>query len=92
MNRCRTYIRKPNYAAVKWEAYFAPFDFGIWKSLALLVFISSFAILSARSLANILDDTLKNLDSATLSETLLLVYGAFCSQGNYKEISSEKKT
>ena len=78
--RCRTYIKRPSFTAVKWEAYTNPFQYGIWYSIGVLIIISSASITFAKSISKSVNN--KNVDgNATFLETTFLVFGAFCGQG-----------
>lgn len=78
--KCRTYIKRPSFTAVKWKAYTAPFQSGIWYSLGILIIVSSASI----SFVKVVTETkiLKQVrNRMTFSETTFLVFGAFCNQG-----------
>ncbi|XP_031787913.1 glutamate receptor [Nasonia vitripennis] len=81
--RCRTFIKRPYYTAVKWTAYSDPFYVGIWLALLGVMLIASaftiicFRVSPSQKLASNADE-----EDASFSEIFFHVFGALCAQGH----------
>ncbi|XP_043272684.1 probable glutamate receptor [Venturia canescens] len=81
--KCRTFIKRPSTTSLKWEAYVAPFTWGIWSAIGVIIIVTSLTISLVKSIVPIISEHIKdekNL-SSSFSDILLEVFGAFCSQG-----------
>ncbi|EFN82107.1 Glutamate receptor delta-1 subunit [Harpegnathos saltator] len=80
--KCRTYIKRPASANVKWDAYFAPFSANTWNVIALFMVIMSGSIVFIQKFFAFAPLHPPDAHSSTrFTEILFYVIGAFCSQG-----------
>lgn len=81
--KARVYIKRPEAAAVKWNAYSAPFAINIWNAIGLTVVVVGLAIATIDAFSRKPGSLPAEYQSSTyiLAEILFYVFGAFCGQG-----------
>ncbi|KAL6262922.1 hypothetical protein P5V15_005710 [Pogonomyrmex californicus] len=81
--KCRTYIKRPASADVKWNAYTAPFSANIWGTIALFIIITSGLIVIIQRIFAFTSLSFQNNNHlpSRFTEVLFYVVGAFCGQG-----------
>ncbi|CAB0033014.1 unnamed protein product [Trichogramma brassicae] len=79
---CRTFIKRPQYAAVKWTAYSDPFYGGIWLCILIIMLLSSgFILISFKTSPSRFKFSSEELDVHFL-DTFFHIFGDVCSQGS----------
>lgn len=81
--RCRAFIKRPYYTAVKWTAYSDPFYAGIWISLIVVMVISSAFILIGFKVSPKRIYCRREEIEASFADTFFQTFGAICAQGRY---------
>lgn len=83
INRCRTFIKRPLSSPLKWKAYVAPFTWGIWSSIGVVIVVTSVTIFFVKSIVPLISENIKDVknSSSSFPDIFLEVFGAFCSQG-----------
>ncbi|XP_076241054.1 glutamate receptor ionotropic, delta-1 [Calliopsis andreniformis] len=76
--KARVYIKRPDAAAVKWNAYSAPFAINIWNAIGLTIVIAGLTIAVIDAFSR---KPAHEPSYSTLLEIIFYVFGAFCSQG-----------
>ncbi|KAL7301179.1 hypothetical protein TKK_0006150 [Trichogramma kaykai] len=80
--KCRTFIKRPQYAAVKWTAYSDPFYGGIWLCILIIMLLSSgFILISFKTSPSRFQFSSEELDVHFL-DTFFHIFGDVCSQGS----------
>lgn len=78
--RIRAFIKRPSSSPIKWAAYYTPFSMGPWTILGISVIVTGASIsfvtyIEAKSVNE------NNDEPASLTDTILGVFGALCGQG-----------
>ncbi|XP_058797737.1 probable glutamate receptor [Phymastichus coffea] len=80
--KCRTFIKRPLFTAVKWTAYSDPFYSSIWFSLLIIVILSSSFILIGLKNSPLLQVYNEDEESHNFFDTFFYAFGALCGQGH----------
>lgn len=82
--RYRTYIKRPEFTAIKWTAYSDPFYPGIWLSIGIIMMLSSYFIYYTSKHAPVDKYGNNNQRSVRFKDILFGVYAANCGHGTMK--------
>ncbi|XP_044005739.1 glutamate receptor ionotropic, delta-1-like, partial [Aphidius gifuensis] len=76
--KIRAFIKRPSSSPIKWAAYYAPFSMGPWSILGISILVTGASISFVKYIeaANKIND-----EPASLTDTILGVFGALCGQG-----------
>ncbi|KAJ8681897.1 hypothetical protein QAD02_017689 [Eretmocerus hayati] len=80
--KCRAFIRRPYFTAIKWTAYSDPFYSGIWISIFTLIILSSSFIYLGMKTSPKRKKFSRDEVHPELNETFFYIFGALCGQGH----------
>ncbi|KAH0950141.1 hypothetical protein HN011_000355 [Eciton burchellii] len=84
--KCRTYIKRPSSANIKWEVYTAPFSSSIWSFIIFLIIITSGSIVFIQKVSVLMSLCTRRPQNENhlptkFMEILFYVTGSLCNQG-----------
>ncbi|THK32961.1 probable glutamate receptor [Diachasma alloeum] len=81
--KIRTYIKRPSLSALKWGAYFIPFEPSVWVAIVVMIVITTATISLVNSAISLFARQWKDNDDCptNVPDIFFAVFGVFCSQG-----------